>query len=234
MQSRSKRSAAIKALEKIKSIAKEAEKYDDFGEEIQVESIDNTKDSINYKYVPTEPITAANWSVQATNEARRIAAENAPKDTSSWPKEAEPSKKTPNTLYANPHLSTVDSLYADKKYHSTLKSINVNNVKEYLIAAEKSENRYFAIPELMKYLISNPALMMHHEKFGTTVLNKMIEFETQMVTSNAIGSYEVTEGYRREFLGLVKILKKIAALYGKLKLNDKSFYENITTIAETL
>ncbi len=30
------------------------------------------------------PITSVNWTIQATNDARRIAAENAPKDTTTW------------------------------------------------------------------------------------------------------------------------------------------------------
>jgi hypothetical protein len=213
---RTKRSAAIKALEKIKSIAKEAENYDDFGEEIEVESIDTTKDSINFipkesNTTPTPPAEVKK-SVEVSKE--------------------EP-KKTPNTLWGI--ASGENELFkASTKYYNTLKSINVTNVKEYLDASEKNDKRYFIIPELMKYLIANPALMLHHEKFGTTVVNKMLEFEIHMVTSKKIGKYEVTEEYRREFLGLVKILKKIAGIYGKLKLNDSSFYDNITTIADSL
>lgn len=199
---RTKRSAALKAIEKISAIAKEAEKYDDYGEELEVESIDNTNDSINTPSV---------------------------KET---PKEAP--KKTPNTLLCIPCDAEDESLRAYNKYQSTLKSINVTNVKDYLAAAEKNNMRYYVIPELMKYLITNPALMMNHYNFGTTVINKMNEFEKDMTTGKKIGGYEVTEEYRREFLALAKIVKKVATLYEKLNVHHESFYKNITTIADSI
>lgn len=200
---RSKRSAALKALEKISAIAKEAEKYDDYGMETEGESI---KDNIfSVKETPVEAPTII-----------------------------EIPKKTPNTLLCIPCDAKDESLRAYNKYQATLKPINVANVKEYLTAAENKQIRYYVIPEWMKYLIANPALMMNHYNFGTAVMNKMNEFEEEMATGKAIGTYEITEEYRREFIALAKILKKVATLYGKLNLHHESFYKNITTIADSI
>jgi hypothetical protein len=212
---RTKRVAAFKAIEKISAILKEAEKYDDYGVEIE-ESFELTKESINF--IPKESKMIPNPSVEIEKSVE-------------VPKEE--SKKTPNTVH---NIATDENaIYsAYMKYNNALKSINIANIKEYLTAAEKNENRYFILPELMKYLIANPVLMMYNEIFGTTVVNKMLEFEAQMTITKNVSGLEITEEYRREFLGLVRILKNISQIYGKIKLNDQSFYENITSISDSI
>lgn len=269
---RTKRSAALKALEKISALAKEAEKYDDYGAEI--ESIDDTKDSIvdgkitiNVKKEKKEeaasvPITPSNWSVQATDNARKAAAENAPKDTTTWPDDAaeranfaaqvaaskttetstepakeaskEPTKKTPNTLLCIPCDVKDEHMRAINRYTKSLKPIYSEEIKDYISVAESNDMKYFAVPEMIKYLITNPAMLLHHDKYRTTVVKKMDEFETQIATNKKIGSYEITDEYRRELLALIKILKKICGIYEKINLNHKSFYDNITSIADSL
>jgi len=217
-QERPKRAAAVKALEKIKAMAKEAEKYDKFGEEIE-ESIETTEEPISVK----KPIEIKRESINFTPVK--------------VPESGEPLKKhlekTPNTLWG---IASGDkeSFNAFGKYNNTLKSINVTNVKEYLIAAEVNENKYIVIPELIKYLIANPSLLLYHDNFGRTVVNKMLEFEAHMITNKTISGFEITEEYRREFIGLVKILRKVSQMYGKLRLNDQSFYDNITANADAL
>ena len=230
-QERPKRAAAVKALEKIKAMAKEAEKYDKFGEEIE-ESIETTEDSINVK----KPIETSEESISVKKpiEIKRESINFTPVKV---PESGEPLKKhlekTPNTLWG---IASGDkeSFNAFGKYNNTLKSINVTNVKEYLIAAEVNENKYIVIPELIKYLIANPSLLLYHDNFGRTVVNKMLEFEAHMITNKTISGFEITEEYRREFIGLVKILRKVSQMYGKLRLNDQSFYDNITANADAL
>jgi hypothetical protein len=99
--------------------------------------------------------------------------------------------------------------------------------------AEDNNVKYIAIPELIKYLITNPSLQIHNSKFGEVVANKMIEFENDIPTSKKIGSYTITEDYRKQLLALIKILKKTTSMYSKLKtMANKEFYDNIETIAK--
>jgi hypothetical protein len=205
MSSRPKRSSAIAALQKITTILKEAEKYDHYGNEIEVEPLApiTTSESINVIPVkPSEPINVV----------------------------PEESMKTPNTLFfaANEDNEKYSSYGI---YSSTLKSIHVENIKKYLNEIDKN-NKYIVIPELMKYLIVNPSLMIHHSKFGEQVTNKMIEFENEMRTVEKIGNYRITEEYRKEFLATATILKKIASIYKKLNIHQEEFYDNIETIAK--
>lgn len=237
---RPQRNAAIKALEKIKAIAKEAEKYDDYGEEIPEELI-------NFNV----PITSSNWSVQAMNAARSAAAKNAPKDVSTWPNddsaraafaarvassnstEPEP-PKTPDTIHA---ICSSDNIKynAYEIYITQLKSLHVENIKKYLILSDNSDMKYIAIPELIKYLIANPSIIIHHSVFGEVIVNKMIEFENDIPTAKKIGSYTITEGYRKELLSLIKILKKLTKMHSKLnKMTTKEFYDNIETIEKEM
>ena len=226
-QERPKRAAAVKALEKIKAMAKEAEKYDKFGEEIE-ESIETTEDSINVK--ESEESISVKKPIEIKRESINFTPVKVPESGEPLKKHLE---KTPNTLWG---IASGDkeSFNAFGKYNNTLKSINVTNVKEYLIAAEVNENKYIVIPELIKYLIANPSLLLYHDNFGRTVVNKMLEFEAHMITNKTISGFEITEEYRREFIGLVKILRKVSQMYGKLRLNDQSFYDNITANADAL
>jgi len=251
MSSRPRRSAAIKALEKIQTIAKEAEKYDDYGDEIEETDAFIRTPSVS-EAVKIEPITSANWSVQATNAARIAAAENVPKDVTSWPdddaartafaarvaasKSTEPSvsiKTTPDTLFGI--SSSADNLQynAYQMYLNGFKTKHVENIKKYLTLCENADMKYIAIPELIKYLITNPSLIIHHSRFGEIVVNKMLEFENEIPIANKIGSYIITEDYRKQLLSLIKILKKTSIMHCKLKtMANKEFYDNIETIAK--
>jgi hypothetical protein len=226
-QERPNRAAAVKALEKIKAMAKEAEKYDKFGEEIE-ESIETTEEPISVK--ESEESISVKKPIEIKRESINFTPAKVPESGEPLKKHLE---KTPNTLWG---IASGDkeSFNAFGKYNNTLKSINVTNVKEYLIAAEVNENKYIVIPELIKYLIANPSLLLYHDNFGRTVVNKMLEFEAHMVTNKTISGFEITEEYRREFIGLVKILRKVSQMYGKLRLNDQSFYDNIDKIADAL
>jgi hypothetical protein len=252
MSSRPRRSAAIKALEKIQKIAKEAEKYDDYGEEIEEIDGDFIITSVS-EALKIEPITSANWSVQATNAARIAAAENVPKDVTSWPDDdaartafaarvaaskstTTPSvsdKTTPDTLFGISSSSENLKYNAYQIYLNDFKQKHIENIKKYLTLSEDNNMRYIAIPELIKYLITNPSLIIHNSNFATTVLNKMIEFEKDIPTSKKIGSYIITEDYRKQLLSLIKILKKTSIMHSKLKtMANKEFYDNIETIAK--
>jgi hypothetical protein len=252
MSSRPRRSAAIKALEKIQKIAKEAEKYDDYGEEIEEIDGDFIITSVS-EVVKIEPITSANWSVQATNAARIAAAENVPKDVTSWPDDdaartafaarvakskstTTPSvsdKTTPDTLFGIASAAENLQYNAYQIYLNDFKTKHVENIKKYLTLSEDNNMRYIAIPELIKYLITNPALLIHSSAFGEVVVKKMIQFENEIPIANKIGSYIITEDYRKQLLSLIKILKKTSVMYSKLKtMATKEFYDKIETIAK--
>jgi hypothetical protein len=194
MYSRPRRSAAIKALEKIQNIVKEAEKYDDYGKEI--EEID--------VYIVTPSISEPSELV----------------------------KTTPNTLFGLTVAPENLQYNAHQIYLNDFKAKYVEHIKKYLLLCEDSNMRYIAIPELINYLITNPALLIHHSTFATAVVDKMIDFENELPIAKKIGSYVITEDYRKELLSLIKILKKTSIMYSKLNnMSQKEFYDNIETIA---
>ncbi len=143
--------------------------------------------------------------------------------------------KTPDTIYAISSSSDNIKYDAYEMYMTQLKSLHVENIKKYLTLSDNSDMKYIAIPELIKYLIANPSIIIHHSKFGEVIVNKMIEFENEIPTAKKIGSYTMTEGYRRELLSLIKILKKLTKMHSKLnKITTKEFYDNIDTIEKEL
>jgi hypothetical protein len=213
--SRPRRSAAIAALEKIKEIAKEAEKYDDYGEEIEEFIITSSL---------SEPLRSQS-SLEATLPKMSASLEE--------PVKTEPVKTTPDTLFgiaSNPvHLK----YNAYEMYLNDFKINHVDNIKKYLNLCEYANMKYIAIPELIKYLITNPALMIHSSAFGEVVVKKMIQFENEIPIANKIGSYTMTEDYRKQLLSLIKILKKTSVMHSKLNtMATKEFYDKIETIAK--
>lgn len=218
MSIRPQRNAAIKALEKIKAIAKEAEKYDDYGEEIPEEFFTSTPEPLpKMRSSLEEPINVL---------CRRV---------TSQPVKTEPvTPKTPDTIHA---ICSSDNIKynAYELYITQFKSLHVDNIGKYLTLSENSDMKYIAIPELIKYLITNPSIIIHHSKFGEVIANKMIEFENVIPTAKTIGSYTITEGYRKELLLLIKILKKLTKMHSKLnKMTTKEFYDNIETIEKEM
>jgi hypothetical protein len=217
MSSRPRRSAAIKALEKIQKIVKEEEKYDDYGDEIEEEFAYITSilsEPINV--IPEEPVKTIPEKSTATPSVSE---------------KKEPAKTTPNTLFAI--SSSHDNLQynAYELYLNHFKTKHIELIKKYLNLCGDSNMKYIAIPELIKYLITNPALLIHSSLFGEVVVKKMIEFENELPIANKIGSYIITDDYRKQLLSLIKILKKTSIMYSKLKtMVNKEFYDNIETI----
>jgi hypothetical protein len=144
-----------------------------------------------------------------------------------------PKPKTPSfseLAESNP----IPDLNAFAAYKATLKPIIIDKIKRYLNDCDSnSSKRYYAIPELMKYLISAPSIMIYHPKFRTTVEAKMTEFEDHIATNTTIGSYVITDKYRAEFKALATIVKSIAKIYDYVTLDSK-FINNIDKIASGL
>ncbi len=122
-----------------------------------------------------------------------------------------------------------------KKYiESNTKHMIVNKIKTYLSNIEENTStKYYLIPELMKYLIANPSIMMFHPKFADVVETKMNEFDNTMNTNKCIGTYEITDKYRSEFKALSLILKSMTKFYKNLSF-DGEFNTNIEKIASSL
>jgi hypothetical protein len=225
MSSRPRRSAAIKALEKIQKIAEEAEKYDDYGEEIE------ETDVLIGTLSVSKPPELLPWRHVTDVQAEPVKTESEKSNTSS----SEPSvsvKTTPNTLF---QIASYDNVKynAYQTYVNDFKTKHVEHIKNYLTLAEDNNVKYIAIPELIKYLITNPSMMIHHSKFGEAVANKMIEFENVLPTAKKIGDHTITEDYRKQLLALIKILKKTTSMHSKLSnISYKEFYDNIETIAK--
>lgn len=231
MSSRPRRSAAIAALEKIHNIVKEAEKYDDYGEEFEDTEVFIKTPSVSVKTEPVEEkICKKPTDVPASPST---ASEPTATPSVSVPVITEPVKTTPNTLFGI--ASAADNLKynAYDIYVNDFKEKHVANIKKYLNLCDDANMKYIAIPELIKYLIANPALLIHHSAFATAVVNKMVDFENELPIANKIGSYTMTEDYRKQLLSLIKILKKTSIMYSKLKtMANKEFYDNIETIAK--
>jgi hypothetical protein len=226
--SRSKRSAAIAALEKIKEISKESEKYDDYGNEINEITATTIESEPETEKPSTTPSISEPLRSQSSLEA------TLPKMLTSLeePAKIESVKTTPNTLFQIASYENV-KYNAYQTYVNEFKQKHVEHIKNYLTLAENSDMKYIAIPELIKYLITNPSLIIHHSKFGEVVANKMIEFENVLPTAKKIGNYTITEDYRKQLLSLIKILKKTTSMHSKLKtMANKEFYDKIETIAK--
>jgi hypothetical protein len=226
MSSRPRRSAAITALEKIKEIAKEAEKYDDYGDVIEETDacirIPSISESIKTTLEKsTAPTAKASEPMKDTTEPVKTE-----------PVKTEPVKTTPDTLFGISSSSDNLKYNAYQMHINDFKMKHIENIKTYLILAENSDMKYIAIPELIKYLITNPSMIIHHSNFGKQVANKMIEFENVLQTAKKIGNHTITETYRKELISLIKILKKTTSMHSKLNtMANKEFYDNIETIA---
>jgi hypothetical protein len=232
MSSRPRRSAAITALEKIKEIANEAEKYDDYGDVIEETDacirIPSISESIKTTLEKsTAPTAKASEPMKDTTEPVKT------EPVKTEPVKTEPVKTTPDTLFGISSSSDNLQYNAYQMYLNGFKTKHVENIKKYLTLCEYADMKYIAIPELIKYLITNPSLIIHHSRFGEIVVNKMLEFENEIPIANKIGSYIITEDYRKQLLSLIKILKKTSIMHCKLKtMANKEFYDNIETIAK--
>jgi hypothetical protein len=232
MSSRPRRSAAIKALEKIQTIAKEAEKYDDYGDEIEETDAFIRTLSVSIKMEPEK--TTATPSVSEPLRSQSSLEATLPKMSASLeePVKTEPVKTTPNTLFQIASYENV-KYNAYQTYVNEFKQKHVEHIKNYLTLAENSDMKYIAIPELIKYLITNPSLIIHHYTFARVVIDKMNQFQNELQTAKKIGSCTITEDYRKQILSLIKILNKMSSMYYKLNtMANKEFYDKIETIAK--
>ncbi len=113
-----------------------------------------------------------------------------------------------------------------------------NNVMYKLKSVYLSdEDKYMKLPEMCKFMIANPYIMIKYPKFRQKLLDKCDEIQKELhnklhiedAYSNNV--YVINDGYRRELSALLRITKSIAIIYERLNINDESFYENIEEIA---
>jgi hypothetical protein len=172
-------------------------------------------------------------AIKAVEKITAILKEERSSDEYGYEIEVDPSPSPPTTTATTTSESINEKYNAYRIYSSMLKPIHVENIKKYLSEID-AHNKHIVIPELMKYLIINPSMMVHSLNFRNVVVNKMIEFENEMKIAPTIGNYRITEEYRREFSAMATILKKIANIYKKLNVHEEEFYKNIETVANEL
>jgi hypothetical protein len=142
-------------------------------------------------------------------------------------------EQTPNNLHNIPYIG-LPSAYA--AYCNNIKNAQCDIMSKYIKVAESNpDSRYAILPELMKFIIANPAILIYNSQFADAVINKMAVFEHEMKTLKYIGNnYRITDSYRKQFIGLCVILRKLSETYSRLNLNEAAFYDNITNIADSM
>lgn len=233
MYSRPQRSAAKKAMEKIRSILKE---------ECESEQLD-LQDTINFKdtSIKVEKPTAPSDVKEDELTARRIIEEaikiaytidEQVAGMGKLPKEDVP---VPAPATATAPKSTASLPASNYKVRATdLRTTPVQDIKKYLDDLEINANKHSMMPDFLKYLIVNPVTIATNEKFRKTVEQKMIEFENTIETASTISGIPVTAEYNRQFKALSSIVNSLCKLYDTLAFDTLAFDARSTAIAESL
>ena len=144
-------------------------------------------------------------------------------------------KKTPAIVIA-PTLTRITDYKAAPEYdaceisNAINTTAHVQKIKTYLIAADEKKDNHINIPELMKFFILNPYMMIKHAKFNNTVTNKMAEFVTVMKDQKTLNGQSISDQYRKEFTALAKIVNTNAKINSIINLTQP-FYNDIDKIA---
>jgi hypothetical protein len=164
-------------------------------------------------------------AIAARQKISAIIASDALPDDVPMPVTAQ-TKTTSNTLhYMAPKGNRVPS--ADMLWSTDIKQPTANIIHQYMDNIVNCEDKHLAFPEMIKFLIANPAIIIYHPRFADVVLKKMDDFSVQIDKTDTIGKYHITNSYRSQFKGLIRILKQITAVYSKLALHDAAFYESL-------
>jgi hypothetical protein len=203
---RPQRTAAKKALEKIQEIYNEYYSDDDMMDECNDDSSVSTT-QVSTTHTPSSSTPAQPSAVEASQKK---------------------SKEKPTLTRISDYIASSEyNAYTKSAIH---KAAHIEQIKSYLAASDEKKDRHINIPELMKYLIINPYIMITHERFNATVNDKMNEFITVMKTEQTINDMPISDQYRKEFIALSKIVRANARVNSIINLTH-SMYDNIDKIA---
>jgi hypothetical protein len=147
-----------------------------------------------------------------------------------------PVAHTPTPAPAKPTIAKITDCKSAPEYDAlaqskeTNKANHVAQIKKYLDATDARIDMHINVPELMKYLILNPYIMIINSNFNTTVGNKMDEFILGMKTKKEFNNYIIGDQYRKEFLALTKIVAANSKVHSIINLSEP-FYTDIDKIA---
>jgi hypothetical protein len=231
MSTRPSRASKISAIAKIAKIMQEEKEYEEEYEADNLVAVVADKSSsednnVTSAHTPTPPPThITSPALTSTPAPTSTATEKSP----------DPAKPKPNTPSFSELIrsNSFPEHCAKDIIDKNIKSILVDKIKAYLNASDNSSMKYYVIPEIMKFLIANPAIMIYYPKFRATVEAKMNELNESIKTNSAISGHIITDKYRAEFKALSSILKSMTTIYIYVTL-DTPFVDNIEKIANEL
>jgi hypothetical protein len=116
------------------------------------------------------------------------------------------------------------SFNAEILYYKKLRQINIDILRNYLNESDNADVKYIVIPEMMKFIIANPSIILYHPHLRDSLAIAVGNCEKNINTVDKIGNVKISEQYRDELRNLITTTKNIITLYSNLNLKCPSTF----------